>query len=72
MQGVLAETCVYSSQCAHAAIKTYGKWLAPNVGDSHEGWQQTAGFSNKNNKQTPWPLVRERTIPTDRPPLDEI
>jgi hypothetical protein len=25
------------------------------------------------NKQTPWPLVRERTIPTDRPPLvDEI
>jgi hypothetical protein len=27
----------------------------------------------KNKKQTPWPLVRERTIPTDRPPLvDEI
>jgi hypothetical protein len=27
----------------------------------------------KTNKQTPWPLVRERTIPTDRPPLvDEI
>jgi hypothetical protein len=25
------------------------------------------------NKQTPWPLVRERTIPTDRPPVvDEI
>jgi hypothetical protein len=25
------------------------------------------------NKPTPWPLVRERTIPTDRPPLvDEI
>jgi hypothetical protein len=25
------------------------------------------------NKQTPWPLVRERTIPTDRQPLlDEI
>jgi hypothetical protein len=24
-------------------------------------------------KQTPWPLVRERTIPTDRPPLvDEM
>jgi hypothetical protein len=24
-------------------------------------------------KKTPWPLVRERTIPTDRPPLvDEI
>jgi hypothetical protein len=26
-----------------------------------------------NIKQTPWPLVRERTIPTERPPLvDEI
>jgi hypothetical protein len=25
-----------------------------------------------NSKQTPWPLVRERTIPTERPPLDEI
>jgi hypothetical protein len=28
---------------------------------------------NKQTKQTPWPLVRERSIPTDRPPLvDEI
>jgi hypothetical protein len=30
------------------------------------------GYKTKNkqtNKQTPWPLVRERTIPTDRPPL---
>jgi hypothetical protein len=27
----------------------------------------------RSNKQTPWPLVRERTIPTERPPLvDEI
>jgi hypothetical protein len=27
----------------------------------------------KQTKQTPWLLVRERTIPTDRPPLvDEI
>jgi hypothetical protein len=25
------------------------------------------------NKLTPWPLIRERTIPTERPPLvDEI
>jgi hypothetical protein len=25
------------------------------------------------HKQTPWPLVRKRTIPTERPPLvDEI
>jgi hypothetical protein len=29
--------------------------------------------SNVTYKQTPWPLVRERTIPTERPPLvDEI
>jgi hypothetical protein len=28
---------------------------------------------NKQTKQTPWPLVRERTIPTERQPLvDEI
>jgi hypothetical protein len=27
----------------------------------------------RENKQIPWPLVRERTIPTERPPLlDEI
>jgi hypothetical protein len=30
-------------------------------------------LSKQKNKQTPWPLVRERTIPTERPPLvDEI
>jgi hypothetical protein len=28
---------------------------------------------NHKYKKTPWPLVRERTIPTERPPLvDEI
>jgi hypothetical protein len=31
------------------------------------------GLCSKKTKQTPWPLVRERTIPTERPPLvDEI
>jgi hypothetical protein len=35
------------------------------------------GFATDNTQihisQTPWPLVRERTIPTERPPLvDEI
>jgi hypothetical protein len=25
------------------------------------------GSGTKTNKQTPWPLVRERTIPTERP-----
>jgi hypothetical protein len=29
--------------------------------------------NKQTNKQTPWPLVRERTIPTERPTLvDEI
>jgi hypothetical protein len=33
----------------------------------------TENFEAKQTKQTPWPLVRERTIPTERPPLvDEI
>jgi hypothetical protein len=26
-------------------------------------------FITKSHKQTPWPLVRKRTIPTERPPL---
>jgi hypothetical protein len=30
-------------------------------------------YQKQTNKQTPWPLVRERIIPTERPPLvDEI
>jgi hypothetical protein len=36
-------------------------------------WDMKSQFVPQTNKQTPWPLVRERTIPTDRPPLvDEI
>jgi hypothetical protein len=27
------------------------------------------GVQTKKKKQTPWPLVRERTIPTERLPL---
>jgi hypothetical protein len=26
-------------------------------------------FPGKETKQTPWPLLRKRTIPTERPPL---
>jgi hypothetical protein len=34
----------------------------------NENWQEVY-----NQEDTPWPLVRERTIPTERPPLvDEI
>jgi hypothetical protein len=25
-------------------------------------------YKNRNKQKTPWPLVRERTIPTERPP----
>jgi hypothetical protein len=27
------------------------------------------GTNKQTNKQTPWPSVRKRTIPTERPPL---
>jgi hypothetical protein len=45
-----------------------------NGGDiSHTHTLTRNKSSYKKNKQTPWPLVRERTIPTERPPLvDEI
>jgi hypothetical protein len=36
------------------------------------GYRYRQSFSKK-TKQTPWPLVHKRTIPTERPPLvDEI
>jgi hypothetical protein len=28
--------------------------------------------NKQKNKQTPWPLVRKRTIPTGRPPMKVI
>jgi hypothetical protein len=31
--------------------------------------QKMAFFSKHQTKLTPWPLVRKRTIPTERPPL---
>jgi hypothetical protein len=41
--------------------------------DQIAGQTREIKIGNKQTKQTPWPLVRERTIPTDRPPLvDEI
>jgi hypothetical protein len=37
---------------------------------SHSRENLRSYIQNKQtNKQTPWPLVRERTIPTERPPL---
>jgi hypothetical protein len=49
--------------CPHTAVAYH-----------HSGNSLTAHQTKKKkNKQTPWPLVRKRTIPTERPPLvDEI
>jgi hypothetical protein len=39
---------------------------------SRRHFNRPATYSEQ-TKQTPWPLVRERNIPTERPPLvDEI
>jgi hypothetical protein len=47
-------------------------WYALNS-DIHRDLGVETVTSIKQTKQTPWPLVRERTIPTERPPLvDEI
>jgi hypothetical protein len=44
---------------------------ATNKDDSEE--KRSVEQLHNKQKQTPWPLVRERTIPTERPPLvDEI
>jgi hypothetical protein len=46
---------------------TVGYVISHTATEVHKKNEQT------NKKKTPWPLVRERTIPTDRPPLvDEI
>jgi hypothetical protein len=36
-----------------------------------QDWHILQGYvaTLQTNKQTPWPLVRKRTIPTERPPL---
>jgi hypothetical protein len=43
-------------------------------GERRESRQQRNGFQHPRpstliHKQTPWPLVRKKTIPTERPPL---
>jgi hypothetical protein len=37
-----------------------------------KAWRLIATPPLPKKNQTPWPLVRKRTIPTERPPLDEI
>jgi hypothetical protein len=49
------------------------KWLLSLYLRRHQHSCPGTSIQTKKQKQTPWPLVRERTIPTDRPPLvDEI
>jgi hypothetical protein len=59
--------------------EVYGENLAPTYSDpgsnpdSRCGKLATNRLSHDTTKQSPWPLVRERTIPTELPPLvDEI
>jgi hypothetical protein len=65
-------TCILnlkgSDNCVYNTWNHWASGLCPSSGILHNHNAQ-----NKQNKQTPWPLVRERTISTDRPPLvDEI
>jgi hypothetical protein len=52
----------YCCVCVTQQLKTF-LLLVPSINN---------GFARRTlryHKQTPWPLVRKRTIPTDRPPL---
>jgi hypothetical protein len=60
------EVCIRHIHDTVRNLRQYHEMAAtaqPQYNEDH--WDQT-------NKQTPWPLVRKRTIPTERPPLDEI
>jgi hypothetical protein len=48
--------------------------LGGDIEEATGNWfSQLTNDYYKKTKQTPWPLVRERTIPTEQPPLvDEI
>jgi hypothetical protein len=55
-------------------IQNSHKMSGPQRHSNLRSWHSSGrGHYKQKNKQTPWPLVRERTIPTERPPLvDEI
>jgi hypothetical protein len=47
--------------------------LLPLFREDRRRYVLLISYMQEEAKQTPWPLVRKRTIPTDRPPLvDEI
>jgi hypothetical protein len=60
------------------ALGTYSAACRRGLNSRHESTELLPQEGNNPSheeypKQTPWPLVRERTIPTERPPLvDEI
>jgi hypothetical protein len=54
----------------HLKKLNWKDWIKMNMQEGREIYKST---KQKQNKQTPWPLVRQRTIPTERPPfVDEI
>jgi hypothetical protein len=71
----VAQSAVAKSQTSfhHLARETEEGYeeLQPGLWFSWPSFER--GNSRIKTKQTPWPLVRERTIPTDRPPrVEEI
>jgi hypothetical protein len=56
-----AKACHVRSKEEHNRDRWRSALSRPPCGITHS----IASISNKQNKQTPWPLVRERTIPTE-------
>jgi hypothetical protein len=60
----------YKSRTPHyAAFFTLPSFYPFSVQTPSALWSQTTSNNLKQAKQTPWPLVRKRTIPTERPAL---
>jgi hypothetical protein len=50
---------------------TIGHLVDSVIVDTAPRQENNNNNNNNNNNKTPWPLVRERTIPIERPPLVE-
>jgi hypothetical protein len=73
--GILSQKCYAGTEEVHEGIERIVVLRTENSPDYRVQLPPYTLLrtTNKTNKQTPWPLVRGRTIPTDRPPLvDEI
>jgi hypothetical protein len=67
--GVLShkiELLVYQIICA--GFMTFVQRGQPRVG-TFRNYQDSITSQRTNKQQVPWPLVRKRTIPTERPPF---